>query len=114
MQLNLVHHFQRLPRPSAVANLRYREPYDSQANGTPVIQNRASIDLKNGTLDSKEELYVFVMRWTRWLRMSLIASYSNAPVPRVLMICQDVQMRRETEQMTGQIRLYTQEEQSQG
>ena len=46
--------------------------------------------------------------------MSLIASYSNAPVPRVLMICQDVQMRRETEQMTGQIRLYTQEEQSQG
>ena len=33
--------------------------------------------------------------------MSLIASYSNAPVPRVLMICQDVQMKRETEQKTG-------------
>jgi hypothetical protein len=33
--------------------------------------------------------------------MSLIASYSARPVPRMLVICQNVQMRRETEQMTG-------------
>jgi hypothetical protein len=35
-----------------------------------------------------------VTRWARSLRMSLIASYSARPVPRMLVICQDVQIKK--------------------